>query len=147
MLPGIQRLDLAPSSTRYIGRGFANDSTLRIVAQNFRSLDLLDLSGTSVTTLKPIEEVSIRELKIMNATIRPDNLSSLQWFDEVTDLWVGWNGKSSNDDDIYFTDSYKNRLLDAVGKMDSIRNLHLFELSLSKEDREKIPDVNLVQVK
>ena len=146
-LPGIQRVSLAPESTRYIGRGHADDATLQILADNFKELDSLDLSGTNITTLKPIEPVKVRELKIINATIKLDNLSTLQWCSTVSELWVGWHGNVQDTETIYFSDIYKQRLVKAMSKMKSLNTVHLYEMTLEKEERDKLPGVNLIQIK
>ncbi len=147
VLPGIRRIDLSPESTRFIGRGLANDSTLQILANNFKEIDVLDLSGTNITTLKPIEEVQIRELKIINTTLKPDNLTSLTYFTNITDLWVGWHGNTQESDPIYFSDIYRSRLVEAMSGMKGLRNVHYYEMNFTKEEREKLSGINLIQVK
>ncbi|WP_442510095.1 hypothetical protein SH528x_001701 [Novipirellula sp. SH528] len=146
-LPGIRRIDLSPESTRFIGRGHADDSTLEILGRNFRELDSLDLSGTAITTLKPIEELKVRDLRIINSTIRPDNLSSLKYFDTVTDLWIGWYGNVQESDNIYFSDAYRGRVVDAMAEMKGLKTIHYFEMSFTKEEREQLSRFNLMQVK
>ncbi|WP_146594842.1 hypothetical protein [Novipirellula galeiformis] len=147
VLPGIRRIDLSPESTRQIGGGHADDSTLGIIANNFTSLDSLDLSGTMITTLKPIEDLRIRELKIINSTVRPDNLSSLKYIESVTDLWIGWYGNSQDADAIYFSDAYRARVVDALAGMKGLKTVHYFEMTFTKEEKEQLTHLNLVQVK
>ncbi|WP_345683934.1 hypothetical protein [Novipirellula caenicola] len=146
-LPGIRRIDLSPESTRFIGGGHADDSTLEILGRSFRELDSLDLSGTAISTLKPIESLKVRELRIINSTIKPDNLSSLKYFDSVTDLWVGWYGNAQDGDSIFLSDAYRARVVDAMAEMKGLKSIHHVDMAFTKEQREQLSRFNLIQVK
>ncbi|WP_372717101.1 hypothetical protein [Novipirellula sp.] len=146
-LPGIRRIDLSPESTRLVGGGHADDSTLEILGRNFHDLDSLNLSGTAISTLKPIEDLKVRDLRIVNSTIKPDNLSSLKYFDSVTDLWIGWYGNAQDGDSIFFSDAYRARVVDAMAEMKGLQSIHYVEMAFTKEEREQLSRFNLMQVK
>lgn len=147
-LPGIRNIDLAPEVAREIGTGFADDTTLEVVATYFTDLDSLDLSSTKVTTLQPIADIAVRQLKIINAPIRREKLASLQLCTAVTDLWVGWHNDARRDNADYVSEGYKERMLDVVSKMTNVRNLYIYEMVLTPEQQEVLPPrIKVIEIK
>ncbi|NNE00328.1 MAG: hypothetical protein HKN47_23665 [Pirellulaceae bacterium] len=143
-LPGIRSIGLSPESTRYIGRGHADDSTLKLVAANFRSLDSLSLSGTKVTTLEPLADVQLRELKIINAPIKRDKLASLELLRTVSDLWIGWEADIRDpDQQVFVSESYKRRLIEVLGRMPNLKNLYLYNVTFTTEELKLLPNINM----
>ena len=143
-LPGVTTISLAPSDTTEIGTGFADDSTLEVLAVNFRTLDMLDLSSTKVTTLQPIDDMNIRRLKLINAPIRQEKLAGLQMFTTVTDLWLGWHNDARRQNAIFQSDAYKDDLVAELAKMPNLTTLYLKELKLSREQAEILGNVKII---
>lgn len=88
----------------------------------------------------------MRVLHIVNTSIKPDNLASLQWLDSVTDLWAGWYGSTDEADEIYMSDSYRKKFIEAVQQMKGLKRLHVQEMLISKEEREMLGGINLIRI-
>ncbi len=146
VLPGIRNISLAPADTQEIGTGFADDSTLEILGMYFTNLDVLDLSSTKVTTLQPIDDISIRRLKIFNAPIRREKLATLQLCKSVTDLWIGWHNDARRDNAIFFSDAYREKVLEVLSKMPNLKNLYIREMKFDREEQELLPGINIVEL-
>ena len=139
-LPGIQSIGLSPESTRLIGRGYADDDSLVLIAQNYPALDTLSLSGSRITTLEPLADLQIRELRIVNTPIKREKLSTLELIPSITDLWLGWEPDIRDPDQAVFTtETYKLRLIESLSRMKNLRNLYVFNIAFDQEDLKKLP--------
>lgn len=143
-LPGVRSMDVSPESTGILGGGVADDTTLMLVAANFNNLDMLSLSGTRVTSLEALAETSVRELRLVNTTIKREKLGSLEFVDGVTDLWIGWNPDPRNPDhEIFRSPLYKQRMIDAIKRMPNLQNLYVYRLSFTTEERKELGQLNI----
>ncbi len=143
-LPGVKSLNLSPVNKRDIGAGVCDDSTLALAVQNFPVLDSLDLSATKVTSLTALNDLEVRELRLINTTIKHEKLPALAQFSSVTDIWVGWDFDSRNaNNSIFRSPEYKAQLLNSLSKMKNLKNVYLYEMRFDNDERKKLPGVNI----
>ena len=143
-LPGVSSLSLSSDFKRTIGGAIADDNTLVLAAKTFPHLDSLDLSSTRVTSLLPVADLRVRELRLVNATIRQEKLMELGLLNTVTDVYIGWDFDSRvAENAIYTSPQYKQQVLDALASMPNLKHLYLYEMKFDSDQLKKLQGVSI----
>ena len=147
-LPGIKDIGLTPISTRTIGSGFCDDETLQLVVDKFPDIRTLNLSGSRVTMLESAVDLPIVELNLVNVPIKRDKLSTLQLFSSVETLNIGWDqGSRDPEHEVFYTKTYRKRLLEVISRMPSLRDLNLYEMTLTGEELKEMSGIKVMNIR
>lgn len=140
-LPGVTEIRLSPPASHdAIAQAKADLSTLRIIASNYPNLTSLDLNSTSVNELEILYSLKLKTLRVVNTPIPREKLGTLALMKSVTDLHIGWTRATRNPDHkSFFTEGYRERLIDAIAELKELKNLYTLDLNLTEEEKRRLP--------
>jgi len=144
-LPGVTELNFRNVSKSKVSGSPADASVLAAVAEHFPVLDMLDVSCTNVSEFLALEGKTVRHLKIVNTPMILESFTSLKFVEGVAELSVGWPDREIPKDSILRTEGFRKALVDALSQMVRLKKVNLYDVTLDKDDREKLAKLEIKQ--